>query len=73
MRLELNQEKTVVIYARKFWNETALEIQGGEKYKFVGAGYWHDLLFKSDADGYTNDYMKTFDRRKRSKENMWLR
>ena len=72
MKLNINESKTISICSKIFWNETDIEIQNGEEYKFVAEGQWKDLLMKCDADGYTSLYMSLYNRWKRSKENNWF-
>lgn len=72
MKLDINQSQTFTICSREFWNETGIEIQAGEVYKFVAEGLWKDLLMKRDADGYTSLYMNLYNRWKRSRENNWF-
>jgi len=72
MKLGINQPKSVTIYSKKFWNETDIEIENGEEYKFVADGNWKDLIMKTNADGYTSFYMSLYNRLKRSKSNKWF-
>ncbi|MCC7058459.1 MAG: hypothetical protein IT272_13685 [Chitinophagales bacterium] len=72
MKLEVNQSKSFKICSKEFWNDTGLEINSGEEYKFVAEGTWKDLLMKCDADGYTSLYMSLYNRWKRSKDNNWF-
>jgi hypothetical protein len=72
MKLNINESKTISICSIKFWNETEIEIQNGEEYKFVAEGQWKDLLMKCDADGYSSLYMSLYNRWKRSKGNNWF-
>lgn len=72
MKLEINQSKTFTIYSGEYWNETDVFIESGEEYKFVSEGTWKDLLKATDADGYSNSYMKLYDRWKRSKSDKWF-
>ena len=69
MKLEKNQTETFKIYANQFWNDTGVRIDPGEHYSFSAKGKWKDLILNSDADGYTNFYMRLFKNLKRSKEN----
>jgi hypothetical protein len=72
MRLEINKPKSFKISSRKPWNETGIEIRAGERYEFIADGTWWDLIYRADADGFTNSYMQRFDKSKRSEENLWL-
>ena len=72
MRLSINEPKTVLVCSGKFWNDTEIEIQNGDQYKFEATGKWRDLLFPADADGYTNFYMRLFDKHKRAKNDKWF-
>ncbi len=72
MKLEINESKSFTIYSREFWNETDVEIQSGEEYKFVAEGNWKDLSKETDANGYSNWYMSLFDSLKRSRNNQWF-
>ena len=72
MKLEINSSIKISICSKKIWNETDIEIQNGEEYKFVEEGQWKDLLMKCDADGYTSLYMSLYNRWKRSRDNNWF-
>ncbi len=72
MRLSVNQSKLVLIYSKKSWNDTAIEISTGEEYLFEADGAWKDLVIRTDADGYSNLYMRLFNKLKRSRENKWF-
>ncbi len=72
MKLNLNQSESLTIYANRKWNQTGIEIQNGEAYKFVAEGTWRDLLTKCDANGYSNAYMRLYNKWKRSEENKWF-
>lgn len=72
MKIPENESITIVIKARKTWNETDIEVAPGEEYDFEASGQWKDLLEKTDADGYTNAYMELWNALKRSKGNLWF-
>jgi hypothetical protein len=72
MKLNIKESKSFSICSKTFWNETEIEVQNGEEYKFEAVGLWKDLLMKCDADGYTSLYMSLYNRWKRSRENNWF-
>ena len=72
MKLSINGPKTVVILAKKFLNETDIDISKDEEYLFEAVGFWKDLLTKCDADGYTNWYMNMYNNKKRSVDHNWF-
>lgn len=72
MRLSVNQSELALIYSGKSWNETGVEIMAGEEYLFEADGTWKDLVISTDADGYSNLYMRLFNKLKRSRENKWF-
>lgn len=72
MKLPLNDPKKVTINARDVWNDTGIDVNAGETYSFRANGLWTDLIKSCDANGYTNAYMRLFDRWKRSRDNDWF-
>lgn len=72
MKLKINEIIEVEIYAKCKWNSTQIEISESEEYIFSAFGAWKDLTIKTDADGYTNSYMKLFDAIKRAKKYQWF-
>lgn len=64
MKLLANQATTFFGYANRKFNDT--HIDAGVKYSFNANGYWKDLLFKSNANRYTNPYMNLFNNYKRN-------
>lgn len=67
MKLAVNQEISVTICARRFWNSTELEVTAGESYSFTAIGTWRDLFEDCDANGYTNRYIGLFQKMMRAK------
>ena len=54
MRLAIDEFKCVLIYYRKIWNDTGIEIRRGEEYTFEAEGKWKDWMLENDAGGYSN-------------------
>ena len=69
MKLAINQTATFKICADRYWNDTGVIIEPGERYSFSATGKWKDLILNCNADGYTIFYMRLFRNLKRSKEN----
>lgn len=72
MKLKLNESIPIEIIAKCKWNPTEIEISAQEEYKFEASGSWSDLMVKTDADGYTNGYMRLFNNLKRAKQYPWF-
>lgn len=72
MKLQVNQTLDVQLYAKYKWNPTQLYVNKDEEYEFIANGIWKDFLIKTDADGYTNPYMRLFDSMKRVKDQNWF-
>ena len=72
MRLTVNDTISIQIYSSNFWNDTDIDIQTGDEYKFEATGFWKDLFLTIDADGYSNLYVSLFNKFKRSKNNQWF-
>ena len=72
MRLEINEYKKVIVYSKKIWNETEIQVKNGDEYQFEAEGEWKDLWKKTDAEGYSNFYMSLYNKLKRSQNNKWF-
>ena len=72
MRLMISESVSILVYADRPWNDLDIEVYHGERYQFESIGNWWDFLKKTDADGYTNIYMRLFDARKRAPAHPWF-
>lgn len=72
MRLNINVPITKEVYSRKWWNKSGIEVLAGEEYKFECTGVWKDLLTYYKADGYVLNYLKPFEKFRRSKMENWF-
>ncbi len=70
--LALGESTTFAVYANDYWTNS-IEVQQGEIYTFSAEGTWTDLVFTTDADGYTNWYISLFDGLKRMQGEDWFK
>jgi uncharacterized protein (DUF2235 family) len=50
--LAVGTRLTVGVHARAKWNNTAISVSKGEKYRFEATGTWYDASIRSDPAGY---------------------
>ena len=50
--LEVGEQMTVHVHARRYWNDTGLELVKDAVYACYARGRWWDLIFQSGPDGY---------------------
>src|SRR2546425_6122972 len=50
--LAVGEKREVRVSARKFWNDTGIDVREGERYRLHADGKWRDLLCKPGPDGY---------------------
>lgn len=72
MKLNIGESIPVKVIARKRWNDSDLEVAAGETYEFTATGEWRDLSIKRDAGGYIKNYMKIFEKWRRSPKDKWF-
>lgn len=60
IKLIINEEKTIKIYARQYYSKLFLQVEEGEKYSFrvVQKDKWIDFLIPSTTDGFDNKLLK---------------
>lgn len=62
----------VNIDAALLWNDTQLVVEAGSVYGFKANGQWKDWCIPCDANGYSNGYMRLWNRFKRSQQHPWM-
>ena len=45
----------IVIRARCKWNDTGIDLVGGDQYRVTASGMWFDARYEIDAAGYRSD------------------
>lgn len=63
---------TVKIEANKIWNDTGVIVSAGTVYQLEATGVWKDWFITRDANGYSNAYMRLWNRFKRSPLHPWM-
>jgi hypothetical protein len=69
MRLSPNNTEIIKVSSRKAWNETEVEVLPDEEYEFMAIGSWRNLFGSSEANGFSNFFMRPFNRLKRAPHN----
>jgi hypothetical protein len=72
MRLAVNQTQSFSILSKEYWNDTEVEICGGEEYLFKAIGTWKDARTNCSANGYVSKCLSIFSFFKRSKKDNWF-
>ncbi len=74
--LKAGEKTTVEVVARRFWNNTGLQVTVGQNYQFLAAGTWVDLLIRCHADGYSTPWwyppMRIMQGRRRLPDENWF-
>ena len=65
--------KTVEVIARRWWNDTGIDVAAGETLGFAASGAWIDLNYSSDAGGYDPPrWMHLFEGIRRHPRGRWF-
>jgi hypothetical protein len=72
--LEVNQPQTVTIKASEYWNYTNIYLEATVTYSLEvqGQQFWHDAWIRSDADGYTKQWLHWAEFLRRSPNDRWF-
>jgi uncharacterized protein (DUF2235 family) len=54
IRLQPGQSTIAGIHARATWNDTAVQVRAGERYRFAASGRWYDATISSGPAGYAS-------------------
>ncbi|MFT5914625.1 MAG: hypothetical protein ACI81T_001115 [Bacteroidia bacterium] len=71
--LPVGQSITISVESSDYWNASGITVNSGEQYKITAAGTWTDWYIDTDANGYSNWYLKLFTLLKRSKYENWFK
>lgn len=74
MRLEVNRTQTAPIKASEYWNHTKIYLEATAIYllEVQGQQVWHDAWIRTDADGYTNQWLRWAELLRRSPNDKWF-
>ena len=68
------ESRTFEIFAKPKWNDTALAMKAGERYRFVATGTWCDASISSPPEGYRSDrwFFRLTERFRRRPSDNWF-
>ena len=51
-QLEVGEKFAIDVIARRYWNDTGLQVTAGQRYQLAARGTWVDFYIPCGADGY---------------------
>lgn len=60
------------VFAREYWNDTAINIKAGERLHFNATGQWKDFIILTDANGFSKWHLKPFEKLRRKPDSPWF-